>query len=414
MVQSTGGLDTWLEKLPSFLPKVIMPEYIRTQASMNLLSRAILNKAYETENGPVTDQAIQDVWNQYGDGIRQKIAQDTGIAAEQVTIDDAREDIIKNIKQQWISENAQDQMKGWRDNFTIVNYVLESVTSANAENIDAEAGAESTAEGETVSTVAPEPVAEPTISPNARPVGYGEGEIKPEDVVLARIDDKVLTLSDLLQFPEFFQFLDQTVILNEAVLQEAARRGIEVDQEEAETKLQEMLDSQGGMENVLSQAPPFIPKSILPEQMRTDTNLSILKETILHLVYLEKNGPITEEKIQKFWDDFGAVVRGQLAPELNTDPESVTYEQAREKTIEVMEQQWTQANSQLEINSLRDNFDSANYLLNIADKDMSTGEVSVPTIEQPAASETNQEGTASEESTDTEGQGGDAPEPGGN
>jgi hypothetical protein len=221
-------------------------------------------------------------------------------------------------------------------------------------------------------------------------------------------------LSDLLQFPEFFQFLDQTVILNEAVLQEAARRGIEVDQEEAETKLQEMLDSQGGMENVLSQAPPFIPKSILPEQMRTDTNLSILKETILHLVYLEKNGPITEEKIQKFWDDFGAVVRGQLAPELNTDPESVTYEQAREKTIEVMEQQWTQANSQLEINSLRDNFDSANYLLNIADKDMSTGEVSVPTIEQPAASETNQEGTASEESTDTEGQGGDAPEPGGN
>ncbi len=161
-----------------------------------------------------------------------------------------------------------------------------------------------------------------------------------DGMVIAKVGDVDLTLADLLQMPTIYMAVDDGMIMQELLRQEAARRGISLTQEEIQKGLDDFYAGRGGKEKFMESVPPSIPKSLVDGDIRRMVISQALQKAILENAWEKDHGPVTDEEVDTIWNERGQMFIDQTAAELQIDPAQVTKEMAVDKVKDEIKNRW--------------------------------------------------------------------------
>ncbi len=131
-----SGMQAYLDKLSPSVPPSVALDSLRATVVRQLSEQAILTDAFETEHGPITDEEIEDIWSTQEQPIRRQVANDLGIDAEEVTLEDAMDLITGQVMNNWMQANYEFQVKEWKDRHVLVNYAFDFANEPLPEEIE--------------------------------------------------------------------------------------------------------------------------------------------------------------------------------------------------------------------------------------------------------------------------------------
>jgi len=197
------------------------------------------------------------------------------------------------------------------------------------------------------------------------PAGTAGGTAQAGDcdgMVIAKVGDVDLTLADLFQMPTIYMAIDDGMIMQEVLRQEAARRGISLTQEEIQKGLDDFYAGRGGKESFLGSVPPSIPKSLVDGDIRKMVISQALQKAILENAWEKDHGPVTDEEIDTIWNERGQMFIDQTAAELQIDPSQVTKEMAVNKVKDEIKNQWLTEKQNTFFEDLKKTYNARNLL----------------------------------------------------
>ncbi len=166
-----------------------------------------------------------------------------------------------------------------------------------------------------------------------------------DNFVLARVGEVDITLLDLLEKPQTFSLIQEGLITNEIIRQEAARRGVDVDMDFIQEQIDNMIAGYGTIDNFLEQVGSAMPSTLVLDDVRDYFVMQELKNQILNHEWETTRTPIPETEIMYHWSESETMYKQVLSNEMGIDPEEVTLEIARERMKEDIKQAWIGENS---------------------------------------------------------------------
>lgn len=198
-----------------------------------------------------------------------------------------------------------------------------------------------------------------------------------DNIILARVGDGEVTLTDLLMTPGVYVILHDQLIVAELVEQEAGNRGVVANQDDIELSLSMWYESMGGMEFFLeNQVPPAIPKSLVPFEIRKNHSIVALQHAVLGDRYDEEHGPVTDEEITEAWNLRPRVYQDRIATDEGLEMEDVTLEMAWDYIRESIRDTWISENMQTAVDDMKEHIVIDNYLFDA----VINGDLGVPAM----------------------------------
>ncbi len=202
----------------------------------------------------------------------------------------------------------------------------------------------------------------------------------PSDVgsmAIARVGDVELTMEDLISKPQLYSVIDDGLIMQEIIRQEAARRGIVIEQETIQGKVDEFYEMQGGYEVFMENMGNNMPLALIPEDVRVFITNQEMQQAILNDVWATDHGPVSDEEITEYWSINESRLRMMIAGENEIEEAEVTMEMALEMIEEDLKNQWMSENAMTFFTDLRENSDVEFYLRDMLEE---REEVVVPLV----------------------------------
>ncbi len=192
---------------------------------------------------------------------------------------------------------------------------------------------------------------------------------KYDDLIVARVGETNITLADVFQRPDVYVLIDESLIVGEVIMQEGAKRGIVIEQDEIEAKVAELIEANNGWEEFVNAQPKSIPPALLADFIRKNYVLEAMRKRILEHMWDTEEYPPSEEEIRANWNEHMGMYRARVGNELGIDHGEVTFEMARDTVVEGMKEQFVAARvSSPEFwHELADTYDIDFYLRNRAE-----------------------------------------------
>jgi len=135
-IQGQGGEEGILKQFPPSIPRDVALKYFRNQYVLTqLLQQAIMEDEFVKKQGTPTEDQITQVWNEREQSFRTSIAAERKIAADQVTMDMARQQIEDQLKQQWLGQNGAKFMDDLTKSYPVENYLLQQYSTTQTEEV---------------------------------------------------------------------------------------------------------------------------------------------------------------------------------------------------------------------------------------------------------------------------------------
>jgi len=128
-VEESGGFEQFIQGLPPSAPASLLPDDLKRNISQQLYIQKILEREFDREHGPPTDQEIQDEFDMNVRMYQNMIANDPeyDVQPEEVTAEMATEQIKESIKNRWISNHAREYIDELVEEYSIENYALDLI-----------------------------------------------------------------------------------------------------------------------------------------------------------------------------------------------------------------------------------------------------------------------------------------------
>ena len=123
LMTERGGYDQFLAAVPPSIPRAIIPSDIRKSIAQELIMDALIQKAFDEQHGPITDEEIQDEF-ELDKGMYQNLVTNRlpDVEAEDVTVEMARDDIVQTIRNRWIGNHRDQYFQDLIAQYNVENY----------------------------------------------------------------------------------------------------------------------------------------------------------------------------------------------------------------------------------------------------------------------------------------------------
>lgn len=199
-----------------------------------------------------------------------------------------------------------------------------------------------------------------------------------EDMVLVRVGEAGITLGDLFENPSFYMLVSDQLIQRELFEQEVLRRGITIDMDEIQQKVDDVIEQNGGWENFKSTIPPSIPISLVPADLRRNILQQSYPMAIIEDRYEKEHGPVTDDELETQWLAVPGLYEDRLAAEMGITPEEVTFEMAHEAIKEDIRTQWQNEHLPTLVEYLKENTEVEFYILDALNE---SADLQIPEID---------------------------------
>jgi hypothetical protein len=161
-----------------------------------------------------------------------------------------------------------------------------------------------------------------------------------DKMVLAKIGDSNLTITDLLKMPEIYQLLNTSIIPPKVIVYAAEKAGLTVSDEELEAGIK---DYTAGFESIdqyyeLSY-PEYLPMEVREAHLRNRIYEQKIYIKLVHLKYVDEFGEPSEEEIQERYAK-NARYRDLMGHQLGVDPQSLTIDDVRDLIVDEIAMEW--------------------------------------------------------------------------
>jgi hypothetical protein len=97
----------------------------------------LLDSEFQAKHGALTQDEINQTWEQNKAMLQQGVVSaNPGMKPEDVTVEQARDQIEKQIKDKWMAENAKSFFPDLIKSYQVTNYVIESYKAAHPEEVE--------------------------------------------------------------------------------------------------------------------------------------------------------------------------------------------------------------------------------------------------------------------------------------
>jgi len=158
--------------------------------------------------------------------------------------------------------------------------------------------------------------------------------------VIASVNGTEFTIEDLISSPRIYPIIKDSMIVHELALQEAAKRGIEIDLDVIKEEIKKMIDANGGYDAFLEQTGKSMPVNLIMRDVENFILVQWLMQELIKNEWETTQLPIPDDELKAVFDTDGGRFRGQIAGDLQITPEEVTFEMARDKILEEKKQVW--------------------------------------------------------------------------
>ena len=129
-LEGQGGEENLMKQIPAKfagIPKELIMQEFRKGSTTQLLQQAIAEDIFIKEKGDPTQDEVNQMFTQMGDGLKGQVATEKGIKPEEVTVDMALPKIKEALKQRWMGENAQKFIEELVKSYQVKNYILDQI-----------------------------------------------------------------------------------------------------------------------------------------------------------------------------------------------------------------------------------------------------------------------------------------------
>jgi len=158
--------------------------------------------------------------------------------------------------------------------------------------------------------------------------------------VIASVNGTEFTIEDLIASPRVYPIIQDGIIVHELALQEAAKRGIEIDLDAIKEQITQMINGNGGYDKFMEQTGQSMPVNLIMKDVENYFLGQWLVQKLIENEWETTQLPISDDELRTIFDTDGERFRGQVAGNLQITPEEVTFEQARDSILEEKKQIW--------------------------------------------------------------------------
>jgi len=126
MIGQNGGYDAFMEQMGQQMPVILIPNDVREYFIHASLQQSIIDDLWEEQQMPRPEEELMELWETNGERYRLAVSSKLGLDIADVTYEMAVDEIIAELKTNWLSVNSQTSWQEIMDSYEIENYLLDS------------------------------------------------------------------------------------------------------------------------------------------------------------------------------------------------------------------------------------------------------------------------------------------------